>query len=175
MTNNETLRELKNEVEIVGTLKSKEIEMRTSKRTGKDFVTGKLVVLVEEEDKVHEIPVSVFCMKSSKLYKGIETVSKEYKSIEEVGKENADRIKVSGNLTLNEYQNREGRLVQFNDVQGVFYNRIDNDEIKDEATGNVIKGNTYAVRSVDENGEVYECTIKPFRVSDKMLLNMLMR
>ena len=137
MTNNETLRELKNEVEIVGTLKSKEIEMRTSKRTGKDFVTGKLVVLVEEEDKVHEIPVSVFCMKSSKLYKGIETVSKEYKSIEEVGKENADRIKVTGNLTLNEYQNREGRLVQFNDVQGVFYNRIDNDEIKDEATASI--------------------------------------
>ena len=48
-------------------------------------------------------------------------------------------------------------------------------EIKDETTGNVIKGNTYAVRSVDENGEVYECTIKPFRNSDKMLLNMLMR
>jgi len=48
-------------------------------------------------------------------------------------------------------------------------------EIKDETTGNVIKGNSYAVRSVDENGEIYECTIKPFRNSDKMLLNMLMR
>lgn len=48
-------------------------------------------------------------------------------------------------------------------------------EIKDEKTGNVIKGNTYAVRSVDENGEVYECGIKPFRSSDKSLLNMLMR
>lgn len=48
-------------------------------------------------------------------------------------------------------------------------------EIKDEKTGNVIKGNTYAVHSVDENGVVYECTIKPFRSSDKALLNMLMR
>ena len=46
-------------------------------------------------------------------------------------------------------------------------------EIKDDATGNVIKGNTYAVHSVDENGEVYECAIKPFRQSDKALLNML--
>ena len=27
----------------------------------------------------------------------------------------------------------------------------------------------------DENGEVYECNIKPSRVSDKMLFNMLMR
>ena len=48
-------------------------------------------------------------------------------------------------------------------------------EIKDDATGNVIKGNTYTVQSVDENGEVYECPIKPFRASDKSLLNMLMR
>ena len=48
-------------------------------------------------------------------------------------------------------------------------------EIKDDATGNVIKGNTYSVQSVDENGEVYECPIKPFRASDKTLLNMLMR
>ena len=29
--------------------------------------------------------------------------------------------------------------------------------------------------SIDENGEVYECPIKPFRASDKTLLNMLMR
>ena len=48
-------------------------------------------------------------------------------------------------------------------------------EIKDEKTGNIIKGNTYAVRTSDENGEVYECNIKPSRVSDKMLFNMLMR
>ena len=48
-------------------------------------------------------------------------------------------------------------------------------EIKDDATGNVIKGNTYAVRTVDENGEVYECNIKPYRNSDQMLLNMLMK
>ena len=47
-------------------------------------------------------------------------------------------------------------------------------EIKDEATGRVIKGNTYAVKTVDDETE-YECTIKPFRSSDKMLLNMLLR
>ena len=28
-------------------------------------------------------------------------------------------------------------------------------EIKDESTGKVIKGNSYAVRTVDEDGEVY--------------------
>ena len=41
--------------------------------------------------------------------------------------------------------------------------------------GQVIKGNTYAVKSVDENGDVYECQVKPARASDKALLNMLLR
>lgn len=43
------------------------------------------------------------------------------------------------------------------------------------ANGEIISGNTYAVRSYDENGEVYECKVKPLRVSDKTLLNMLLR
>ena len=47
-------------------------------------------------------------------------------------------------------------------------------EIKGE-NGNVISGNTYAVFTKDENGEVYECSVKPYRNSDKALLNMLAR
>ncbi len=48
-------------------------------------------------------------------------------------------------------------------------------EMKDEATGTVIKGNTYAVRSVDDDGLVYECQVKPARKSDKYLMEMLLR
>ena len=48
-------------------------------------------------------------------------------------------------------------------------------EIKDESTGRVVKGNTYGVRTADENGEIYECKVKPFRDSDKTHLNMLLR
>ena len=48
-------------------------------------------------------------------------------------------------------------------------------EIKDEVTGKVLKGNTYAAKTTTENGEVFECTIKPYRNSDKMLLNMLLK
>jgi hypothetical protein len=47
-------------------------------------------------------------------------------------------------------------------------------EIKD-STGHVMKGKTFSVKSVDENGEVYECQVKPFKSSDKALLNMLVR
>ena len=48
-------------------------------------------------------------------------------------------------------------------------------EIKDDATGKVISGNTFAVKSYDEDGVEYECAIKPFRASDKALLNMLLK
>lgn len=48
-------------------------------------------------------------------------------------------------------------------------------EIKDETTGKVLAGNSYEVQTMDENGEVYQCKVKPFRASDKALLNMLLR
>lgn len=47
-------------------------------------------------------------------------------------------------------------------------------EMKD-ADGKIVSGNTFAVQSVDENGEIYECKVKPFRQSDKALLNMLLK
>ena len=47
-------------------------------------------------------------------------------------------------------------------------------EIADEKTKQVIKGNRYIVRTADEDGKVYECTVKPARTSDKSLLQMLL-
>ncbi len=49
-------------------------------------------------------------------------------------------------------------------------------ELRDEKTGKVTAtGNTFAVRTIDADGEVYECPVKPLRSSDKALLNMLIR
>ena len=47
-------------------------------------------------------------------------------------------------------------------------------EIKDEKTGTVNTGVTYAVVSYDEDGTMYECAIKPAKRSDKDLLNMFL-
>ena len=47
-------------------------------------------------------------------------------------------------------------------------------EMKDDK-GKVTVINTFTVISADENGEVYECPIKPNRKSDKTLLSMLLR
>ncbi len=47
-------------------------------------------------------------------------------------------------------------------------------EIEDEKTKKVIKANRYIVRSVDDDGRVYECPVKPSRTSDRSLLQMLL-
>lgn len=44
-----------------------------------------------------------------------------------------------------------------------------------DAKGKVTTYKKYGVKSVDENGEIYECKIKPFRASDKDLLDMLLK
>lgn len=44
-----------------------------------------------------------------------------------------------------------------------------------DAKGKVLRGVTYGVRSCDEDGEIYECKIKPVRTSDKDMLNMILR
>lgn len=48
-------------------------------------------------------------------------------------------------------------------------------EMRDEATGRIITGNTYKAQTVDENGESYECKVQPARASDKSMLAMLLR
>lgn len=118
------LRKLQNNVEIIGTLKSKELEVRTS-ITGKNFMSGKLVVQSTIDDKINEQVIEIFIMESSKLFKGIETVKNEYKTIDQDGVENADRIKVKGSLKLKEYYQKQGNLVQYNEVRGMIFNRLD--------------------------------------------------
>lgn len=125
MTNqNIELRQLLNNVEIVGTLKSKDLEVKTS-QAGNKYMSGKIVVASKFDGKIQEQVVKIFIMAKSKLFKGIETVMNEYKTIEKDGYEAADRIKVTGELKLNEYYNNQGNLNSYNEIKGVFFNRLD--------------------------------------------------
>lgn len=47
-------------------------------------------------------------------------------------------------------------------------------EMKNETTGEIIKGNTYSARTIDENGEIFECPVKPRQKSDKSIIDMLL-
>lgn len=118
------LRQLANSVEIVGTLKTKELEVKTS-RAGNQYMSGKLVVVSKFDNQIHEQSIKVMVMATSKLFKGIETVKNEYKSIDENGEAEASRVRITGELKLNEYYNSQGSLVRFNEIKGVFYNRLE--------------------------------------------------
>ena len=47
------------------------------------------------------------------------------------------------------------------------------EETMKDKDGNITKYTTYKVKTIDENGVVYECGVKPARDSDKALLFML--
>ena len=164
---NQDLRILSNTVEVVGTLKSKELEVRVAKKSGKRYMSGKIVVASKVDGKLNEQQIRVFIMESSKLFKGIETVKNEYSSIEEVGATQADRIRVTGELDFNQYYNRDGKLVQFNEIKGVFFNRLDEtDETQDRAIATIDTVVESFVDKMDADGlPTGEKEVKAFTVA----------
>lgn len=121
-TENKELRQLTNTVEIIGTLKSKDLEEKTS-RAGNNYMSGSIIVTSKFDNKIQEIKIKVFIMKTSKLFKGIEKVKDEYKTIEDHGEE-ADRIRVSGEIDYQQFYNSTGNLNEYNEVKGVFFTRL---------------------------------------------------
>lgn len=158
------LPQLKNSVEIVGTLKSLELENLTSK-TGKPYVKGTVTVAAKSEDKIHEHKISVFQMATSKLYKGIQTMMREYRS-SDLHPELADRIRVTGEVELEQYMGKDGNIRSFNKIKGVFFNRLEADDVQPDkamaAVEVIVKSFTPAVDK--ETGEITHSTVKCFTV-----------
>lgn len=127
----QTLKEQVNQVELVGTLKSHDIAVKASKKDGSLYISGKAKVEVVEGGNTNVITVSVFAKEGNKIYDGLQTVINEYKTTEELiettGDKNAkgERIRVRGEIALEEYvSTRTEKLTSFNQVRGVFFNRI---------------------------------------------------
>lgn len=148
----EVLREAQNNVEIIGTIKKVSIEEKTSKNTGKPMILGSVLVEVQDGDKIHNINCKLFSFKLKKdgtengLYKGYKTVEEEYKP--------GDRVRVNGNLTINEYYNQQGSLISFNEVRGVFFNRLEGEEANksDKAIATIETVVENMISEMDENG-----------------------
>ncbi|MED0667748.1 hypothetical protein P4T04_15595 [Bacillus badius] len=135
--NQNKLQQLQNNVEVIGTLKSKELEVKET-LDGRRFMSGKLVVQSIVDGKMNEHNIEVFTAGSSKLFQGVETVKNEYKTIDEHGIESADRIRVKGALKLKEYYNNEGKLIQYNIIRGMIFNRLDKDSgLEDKAFASI--------------------------------------
>lgn len=139
MTEQKKLRELQNNIRIIGTLKSVDLEVKPNKKdpTVKQII-GSITVMVEDHKKnvVHEHDVNIFAKQSSKLYKGYVTIMNDFKAADDVGKENADRVSVVGSISENMYLGNDGKLKQFNQNRGLFINRIEEKDIqKDPSLG----------------------------------------
>lgn len=135
--NKTKLHQLQNNVEVVGVLKSKELDLITTK-SGKNFMSGKLVVQSEVDGKINEHLIEVFIAESSNLFKGIQTVKNEYKTIDQDGIDNANRILVKGSLKLREFCNNQGNLIQYNVIRGMTFNRLGKiDMLEDKAVASI--------------------------------------
>ncbi|MCM2532142.1 hypothetical protein NDK43_06740 [Neobacillus pocheonensis] len=127
MENNQ-LRQLNNNVEVIGTLISKELEIKTS-TANKNYITGKLVVQTKIGNRFHEQNIKVFVMESSKFYRGVLTVMNEYREL--------DRIKVTGTLKLCEYNNNQGNIASFNEIRGMYFTRLKVNDQPDKALASI--------------------------------------
>ncbi len=119
----EILRQSRNSLKVVGTLKSIKINEGTSKN-GDPFVSLDVVVVSKGEDKIRENKISFWTRRNSKLAAGYITAGNEYKSIEKHGEENADRVVIDGNYEMNEYV-KDGVFKSFPKLKGIFISRLD--------------------------------------------------
>lgn len=121
------LREGSNNVEIIGTVKKVKLEEKVS-RNGKGLITGEVIVEVKEPslNRVNNIKVKLFQMKHKKdgsingIFKGYKTVQEEWNP--------GDRCRINGSIDLNRYFNGQGQLLEFNEVKGLFCNRLEGEE-----------------------------------------------
>lgn len=117
------LQATRNEILVIGTLKDKKLEVKTSTK-GNQYITGNLTVNVVDKNGVGEIKIRVMQMATkadgteNKLYKGAVTVKNDYK----IG----DTIKVMGSVETNDfYLANEDKVVESIVAKASIITRVD--------------------------------------------------
>ena len=133
------LEQLKNNVEVIGTLKSLSLEEKTSKNN-KEMIIGNVVVEVKDGDKVNNVFMNVLQMKFKKdgvtvqkPFTALQTVMNEYKTIDDHGRENADVVRITGQYDVNEYYTEEGEFRSRKQLRTQFFNRLNDKEVAQKA------------------------------------------
>lgn len=135
MTEQKKLRELQNNIRVVGTLKEKNLEIKPNKTNPNvKQIMGNIVVEVVEGDQVNEIQINLFAKDSSKLYKGYLTIYNEFKALENFPREECDRVSVVGSVDENVYAGQDGALRKFNRFRGLFVNRVTPNDVAKDAS-----------------------------------------
>lgn len=114
------MREGKNNLTIVGTLKGKKIES-----VGASYTKMTLVVVSTVEDKKMQNTIEFFGGNTSKLIKGWKTVMNEYKTLDDDG-ELADKVQIRGAIGVDLYV-KDGELRKITKNKGLYCNRVEKD------------------------------------------------
>lgn len=121
------LRKLMNRVQIIGTVKDVNLEVKQS-RKGNDYIKGYVEVTVRDGNKVNSIKVNVMCMESWKQYAGLQKVKAEYNT--------GDRVRINASIDAQEYCGRNGYMY-YNTINSNSFTRDFEDNGKDMAIANV--------------------------------------
>lgn len=118
------LRQSNMRVECIGIVSEKDLKVVTEE--GATKIQGSLTVKTSDTNFVRfnvNVNEKTKAGADNKAFPGIKTVMEEYKSIAEVGEEEADRVKVNGDLNI--YTGQNGTIVGY---KSNFFNRLKNPE-----------------------------------------------
>ncbi|MEM4994819.1 hypothetical protein WKH56_19855 [Priestia sp. SB1] len=127
MTNQTTIRQGENTVEITGVLAENRLEYYTS-QDKREFIRGQFDIKTAT-DEIQTIHVFSSKLKKdgseSAGFKGFETVMNEYKSIQDAGEEAADKVEVrNGTLEMNDYVGGDGQVKSYPQFSTFFVSRL---------------------------------------------------
>lgn len=127
----QSIRQTENRMFVLGKVKSKKIKIDVDAEKG-SYIAGHIVVATDTVVGSGETKIEFKQFMNKKdgtpngLFKGLETVAREYKDADTFGMENADLIKVEGELGDGTYYStRSGKFVEGLRIKGTFFNRLD--------------------------------------------------
>ena len=144
------LRQSTAKVECVGIVSEKDLRVVTE--DGATKIQGSLTVKTDETNFIRfnvNVNEKTKNNTDNKTFAGLMTVMEEYKSIAEVGEEEADKVRVNGDLNI--YTGQNGTIVGY---KSNFFNRLKNpDEFEPKAEFTVEVFISSIAPEVDTDGE----------------------
>lgn len=190
-----------NKVKIEGILAETDIEYKPFLKNGKsvEAIGGSITVRIEQtinsKPVVSDIPVYMFSTKLTKAgtinpsYENIKNIKDNYLSIAASDEEHATKIRItSGDIRMNEFYGRNGKLVSTPRINASFVNRVkDSDEFVPKAeftcTAVILNQNYETDRDENETGRYLlqaaivqygdKLDVVPFIVENKKAINYI--
>lgn len=123
MMNTDFLKQGKNTLEAVGTLITNGIEVID--QNGKEVVRGQIVIECIIEDKINELQFEVYAQSHFKNFNDLKSAADLPDRKTALNEDMAAKIRIIGGIELNEYINRDNKLVSHTRNKAVIINQTD--------------------------------------------------